>query len=180
MLLAVLEDDATALREAINNGVNVNERFEDDFTPLMIAVGRGHTENVRLLLQAGADINAMDSHRDTPLLIAAANGNTYERRRLILFDGHDEPKRLPQFSSPRGYTEILGFLIDRGANIGITDADGNSAILCAIIGDNDENLHTLVGIGAPFGVHNKYHLDEAGTTVVLMTGGLKKMVKHLR
>lgn len=48
-------DDITEIRELINSGADVNVINRLGGTPLMIASMKGHTEVVKLLLEAGAD-----------------------------------------------------------------------------------------------------------------------------
>ena len=46
-----------------------------DWTPLHEACNRGHYKIVRVLLKAGADVNAKGLEGDTPLHDAASNGH---------------------------------------------------------------------------------------------------------
>lgn len=51
----------------------VNQRGESNWTPLHCAAHEGYTETVNLLLQSGAEIDALDDDRKTPLHIAIAS-----------------------------------------------------------------------------------------------------------
>ena len=73
-----------------NHPVNINAQeylFGD--TALNWAAYKGHTEMVKILLEANADIHAQDKHYTTPL--------------------HD--------AAQSGHTEIVKILLDAGANI---------------------------------------------------------------
>lgn len=48
---------------------------EDSLTPLIIASGRGYTDVVRRLLEAGAHINSSDKFGSTALIWAARKGH---------------------------------------------------------------------------------------------------------
>jgi ankyrin repeat protein len=53
------------------------------FTPLHFAAQSGHLDLVKLLLENGADPNAVTKWKNTPHDLAAANGHT-EVARLLL------------------------------------------------------------------------------------------------
>ena len=78
---SVTEGDIAKIQEAIQAGADVNVRYKDGFTPLLIASRNGHTEIVRLLLTAKADVNAAHKTQGiTSLLIASQNGHTRNRQ----------------------------------------------------------------------------------------------------
>ena len=51
----------------MRSGANVNVKHNADKTPLHLAAELGDTPTARLLLKAGAKVNALDSDRGTPL-----------------------------------------------------------------------------------------------------------------
>ena len=57
-------------------GVDVNKADEGNYTPLDWAARNGHTECVKLLIDAGADVNKASNEGRTPLSIAEKNGHT--------------------------------------------------------------------------------------------------------
>jgi ankyrin repeat protein len=62
--------DVCSVQEFISKGFNVNSRFEDDVTSLMVAVDVNNLEIVKLLVAAGADVNALDADFESALSIA--------------------------------------------------------------------------------------------------------------
>ncbi len=66
----------------------------------MAAAFRGHQEAAKLVLDAGADINARHNTGQTPLIMAAS----------------------------KSHVDMVKLLIDRGANITIRDQDGKTAL----------------------------------------------------
>ena len=89
-------------------------------TPLMQAVLYGDAEDVRLLLERGADPNARDEAGATALMWAV---NDLEKTRLLVERGADVKARSTLGRSPlmiasllRGATPVVQLLLDRGAD----------------------------------------------------------------
>lgn len=83
LIQAAREGDATAVQALLAAGADPDSRSETGWTPLMAAVlaeadGDARTPVVRLLLDAGADPNALyvgpELRADTPVLLAAEHG----------------------------------------------------------------------------------------------------------
>ncbi|MES2435567.1 MAG: ankyrin repeat domain-containing protein [Pseudomonadota bacterium] len=60
----------------------------DDDTPLHVLLWRGDTQGVRILIEAGADVNALGEMSETPLHVAVTKENL-EAVRLLLAAGAD-------------------------------------------------------------------------------------------
>ena len=83
----------TAFKDALPNAISVLKykgitdinKIDDQFggTPLLLAIREGHTETVRALIAAGADVNARNEDGWTPLHIAALYGHTDVAKALI-------------------------------------------------------------------------------------------------
>ena len=80
------------------------------------AIWRGHTNVVRILVNAGADVNAEDSDGDP-----------------LLFEG-----------VWRGHTEIVRILVNAGADVSAPDARGRSALSRAQFYDHPEIVQILL------------------------------------
>lgn len=63
------------VKNALNNGSNVNETDEDGITPLHVAVSDGNIEIVQLLLDLGADKDVQDKNRITPIELAKSKNH---------------------------------------------------------------------------------------------------------
>lgn len=79
LLWAALEGDVDTVKELIKGGADVN-RFGPDETPLIAAARKGydddHMEIVKLLLDAGADVNATDCYGSSAVRLAQRKGLT--------------------------------------------------------------------------------------------------------
>ncbi|HEY6293821.1 MAG TPA: ankyrin repeat domain-containing protein [Terriglobia bacterium] len=71
LLAVVTFGDPAVIRELVDGGANIHEKDADGMTALHWAVVAHHTDAVRALLAAGADVNAVDRFGYTPLLYAA-------------------------------------------------------------------------------------------------------------
>ena len=78
----LLSDDTKALKKMIDDGLDVNSRDEEGDTLLLFALANNdNLEMAKMLLEAGADINA-PSQRDgiTPLLVATTMANELQKQ----------------------------------------------------------------------------------------------------
>jgi|GEM_PF-3467656 TPR repeat protein len=110
------------MRSALQHGVSVQEKEYDGTTALEAAAASGHTETVRLLLDASAKVNyRSDHHMETPLMLAALNGH-HEIVELLLERGAD-PKLVGSYGNALLYAtvsnqkEIARMLIRRGVHV---------------------------------------------------------------
>ena len=120
-------------------------------TSLIVALRKGSTEEVRLLLEAGADVDVTNNFGHTPLHIAVRDGNEVAVR-LLLEAGADVDLPNKNGWSPlrtavwKDRTEVVKLLIKAGADL---PKNGDELkILQGVIGDEyfifQERDHPLV------------------------------------
>ena len=135
LMNAVQKNDAAAVRKLIEQGVNVSEADSGGDSPLIMAAYKGYTEITRLLLEAGADVGALDPGMKATALHAAAYAGRVEPARLLIQYGIDIDKQGPY----NGYTalhdaiwqnnvEVARVIIDAGANLNIKSNDGQTPL----------------------------------------------------
>ena len=64
---AVRDGNTEAVKQFIANGVDVNAKDDNGWTPLYWSADKGHKEIAELLITAGADVNAKGKSGRTPL-----------------------------------------------------------------------------------------------------------------
>ncbi|MCE9506697.1 MAG: ankyrin repeat domain-containing protein [Alphaproteobacteria bacterium] len=118
---------ARTVEVLLNAGANCNETTENGSTPLLIAVVRGHTEVVKVLLQFQAALETMNEH----------------------FVKTDAKKRTAfQLAVDRGQAELIEAMIEKGADVNRKDAEQKTPLLCAIENGNLDLARLLVKAGA--------------------------------
>lgn len=109
--------------------VNINKGDEFGRTPLHYAALRGQTEEVRQLLEKGADVNAKDNYLFTPLHYAAKRGHGEVVRLLLAkkagLNSGDHYLCTPlHHAAVKGHREIAAMLMDAGADLNARDKNG--------------------------------------------------------
>ncbi|MCE1246975.1 MAG: ankyrin repeat domain-containing protein [Firmicutes bacterium] len=121
-LKAVKNGDIDKVEKALTQGMNVNLRTKDGWTPLYWAACKGHTRIAEILIDRGAYTNAKASNGETPLHEAAFFGHTTTIK-LILSKGADVNVKNNQGFTPlhraasQGHTATVELLISKGAYI---------------------------------------------------------------
>jgi len=106
--LAATFGNATVLQRLITAAADLELTGRDDLPPLLEAVPRGHTACVNILLRAAANPNIRDTHDSTALHLAAING----------------------------IVPVIPALLSAGAHIDACNADGNTALILAVLGNH--------------------------------------------
>ena len=108
------------MHSLINHGWNVNSRHFMNRTPLMQAVVMEKYDCVKILIEAGADVNARDNDGFTPLMVAASRDGVGRKDsevpgiiRLLLEHGADI-----NATNNRGQC-ALGLIVQRAGAVGL-------------------------------------------------------------
>jgi ankyrin repeat protein len=134
----------------------------------MAAAFAGSVPTVRLLLEANADVNAVDSYqKQTALMRAAAEGHAEVIQTLLEakadpnkkahITGLEERKHADHatggftalmFAARNGHENAIRALIKGGADPKLTNGDGATPTIIAIVNDRLDLAKTLVELGA--------------------------------
>ncbi len=150
-------------------------------TALLAAVRQGHLDLVRYLIEQEAQINQPNRRGETPLFVAIDNDDL-EMTRLLLESGADANERQPllrgglagvkqrngrhsalSYAVARGRPEIVGLLIERGADIEYRGFHGKSPLFLAVERGDMAMAERLLAAGADVRTTN-----EAGTTLLML------------
>ena len=141
---AAFEGDVDALRRELENGGSPNALGDCDFTPLHhLCFGGGGAEAqvacVRMLIDAGAEINAPDQYQWTPLLFAASNSHAIVVAALIkagadVNRGNENNKTPLHWACRRVDSDVEPalLLLRNGAAVNVRDDDGDTPLDFAI------------------------------------------------
>ena len=181
-LLYILDQSDTpsveTIQQLLDKGADVNAKT-DEGTALMMAVRRGQTEIVKLLLAAGAQIDAKHRLGDSALIMSARRSipemnppqgqplppPASEIMSLLLASGSD-----PNFSGQWGHTALMEantaakvkLLVTRGAQVNVRDEMGQTALVHAVDRGDVEVVDALLQAGADASIP-----DEKGATALL-------------
>jgi ankyrin repeat protein len=135
LMKAVQKNDAARVKTLIAEGANVDELDPNGDAPLVMAAYLGHADIVQMLLEAGADLTAVDPGMKATALHAAAYAGRTEAARLLIRYGIDIDKQGPK----NGYTalhdaiwqnnvETARVIIDAGADLTLRSHSGETPL----------------------------------------------------
>ena len=84
---AVRNNDIAKVEELIKQGFDVNKKDDQGFTPLIISAGLGNAKIVKLLIDAGADVNLCESQMGASPLHKAAQSGSVEIAEMLIAKG---------------------------------------------------------------------------------------------
>ena len=122
LVTSIKTSNSNVLKQALNEGANINLADANGTTILMMAITFGQTENARILLEKGADISIEDVRGNNALHIAAMNHRN----------------------------EIVKMLLLKGADINVKNKSGNTCLTGALNKRFPDTAKLIMESGAPF------------------------------
>jgi len=149
---AIRAGDVTAVRTQLAHGADKNARAFRETTALMYAAAFGNVETVKILIDAGADVNAHNSLGATALLWG---GDDMEKVRLLVEHGADVNARskigrtaLHRAATCEGCSGIVRYLLSKGADPNAADNPGFASLTLAALAGDTESVKALLAAGA--------------------------------
>jgi ankyrin repeat protein len=159
--------DTAIIDALLKAGAKATMAHPDGETALMAAARTGRIDAVRLLLEAGADVNATTYQQETALMWAAAEGHT-DVVKALLDNRADANRKARQttleerkhadhptggftalmYAVRNGHAAAATTLAKGGADLNVTNGDGATALIIAIVNDRFDLAGTLLDLGA--------------------------------
>lgn len=169
-LYVAARGDTTALKEMIDQGLDVNTVDYDGRSAMMLAAARGHTEILQLLMRNSGDVNATDAFGNTPLWEAIKAGHDECAEALLLGeaklgkDGVDSASLMCRLVY-EGDLKLLRRLLMAQVDVNVGDYDLRTPLHIAASEGNLPAVELLIVEGnADAMVHDRWGqtpLDEA-------------------
>ncbi|CAO2602722.1 Cortactin-binding protein 2 [Lemmus lemmus] len=173
---AAAQGNVTLLSTLLNEeGLDINYSCEDGHSALYSAAKNGHTDCVRLLLNAEARVDAADKNGFTPLCAAAAQGHLECVELLTAYDaninhaaaGGQTPLYL---ACKNGNKECIKLLLEAGSDRSIKTRDGWTPIHAAVDTGHVDSLKLLMYHRVP-SRGNSLSAEEPKSGLFTLNGG---------
>jgi uncharacterized protein len=159
--------DTPIIDVLLKAGAKATLAHPDGETALMAAARTGRLDAVRLLIEGGSDVNAVTYQQETALMWASAEGHAQVVKALL--DAKADANRKTRITTldqrkhadhPTGGFSALMYAVRNGheaaaralaaggANLNLTNGDGATALIVAVVNDRFDLAATLVDLGA--------------------------------
>ncbi|WP_299881156.1 ankyrin repeat domain-containing protein [uncultured Cocleimonas sp.] len=170
------------VKKVLETGVDINQKNELGFTPLLIAVTENNVDIVKYLVSKGADLT-LKNNKGFDALIIAANENHVEIAEYLLEKGADitttDPRNKRQaihIAARLGYIGILEVLLNKGVDVNQATANKEMPLHLAVQSLYVPTVKYLVKKGADINA-----IDRSGKTPLdsARKFGTKRMITYL-
>ena len=164
MCQAAYKGDLEHVRRLITNRASPSACDYDRRSALHLACCKGHTEIVRCLLEANADLQARDRFGGAPLDDAVRHGHKHLQRILCAYGaklvGETYAFKVCE-AAANGELDTIETLVENGVDMAVGDYDGRTALHLAASEGQVSVLHYLLELEPPLDVNA---VDRVGGT----------------
>jgi ankyrin repeat protein len=187
---AAITGNVEVIKTLITIGINVDLKDDEKRTALMHAASRGQLEAVKLLVEAGADVNACSwKTGETPLLNAADAGEKEvydylyplvsddirrrgerELARGIKLRERKQRKDIENFidAAMNGQVEAVQARIKKGIDINAIGSNGETALMCAAYYGHISTIKVLIKAGANLDILSEEDVTGVGKSALMV------------
>lgn len=166
--------------------INMGNRL--GISPLTFATKNNQYANVRLLVQAGADVLAVDIQGETAMHSAAQVSNR-DICRILLKHGVPATTKNCNSETPLHFAairkdtamalEVVDLLIEAGANVNAVDVLGDAPLHLAVESGNKEICDKLIAAGADITLRNVQGLTPDDMPVISTIGSAESHANNI-
>ncbi len=137
LLLAAGNDHADCVRALIDANADVNAKTAKNWTPLTMAVYRGHLKTTEVFLKTSRDALQRSEQLTRGLMVAALLGH-HDIAKALLDAGAPLNKSIEKkqtalmFAAMAGKKDLTQLLLSRGSDATLVNADGSTASILAM------------------------------------------------
>jgi len=176
LILAAYWAGAAEVKELLARGADPNGKNDSGVAALI--PGTDNFETARLLVEAGADVNASTGAGDSALIVAARRAGAARVVGYLLDKGADikastkDSATALHRAAESGDVDVLKLLVDRGADVDSQRKSGRAPLASAVVSGHGAAVRYLLSKGA------KPNLGDAGLSRAVFQGNVE-IVKAL-
>lgn len=149
---AIRSNDLQQLKAGLDEGVSASAAGTGMITPLMNAAAIGSVDAMKMLIDRGADVNAVNTYGSTALMMSVTDA---KKVRLLLDHGANVNVAarsgrtaliIASFANPSA--EVVRMLLARGANVAVMDQRKVTPLNAATFGNDIETVKLLLNANA--------------------------------
>ncbi|HEX4839902.1 MAG TPA: ankyrin repeat domain-containing protein [Rhabdochlamydiaceae bacterium] len=192
-VVAIRNEDIKEISSLIDMRADVNSPIQGGETPLMAAVYKGNIEICRLLIGAGAEIEAYSNHGCTPLFYALYDSEKEKMVQYLIEELHanvnmmDNSERTPLIlAALNNHSKSIVLLVSAGAKMETKGEFGRTAFAHAIKNNSFEAAKVLLMFGAQLETRDEDSFTPLMTAVFKNNGPMIRFLlkagadKHVR